>query len=119
MTEYQDEIWAVSDQVTEDISSTGLGEVWLYFYKECLIGVRDVRNKKSFFVIPGTHKESKAPLPPTIDNLTEDHVREAIEEHDQETETCERVPFMEMFNCLNRLLLPEINLMVNRVMIGS
>ena len=119
MAEYPKEIYYVSDQVTESISSTGIGEVWLYFYKENLIGVRDVRNKRSTFMIVGTHKESKGPLPPTINNLTEAHIKEAIDEHDQSAETVDRVPYMDLFAAATKLLLPELNLMINREMMGS
>jgi len=119
MPQYPKEIWYIADQVTEDIISIGQGEVWTYFYKETLIGVRDARNKVSYFLDPETKKDTKAPMAPTIQNLTEAHMKEAIEEHDQSAEKCHRVHLQELFDHTTRILLAEFKLLWQEQMSGE
>lgn len=119
MPQYPGEIYFMNDQVTEDITSVGFGEVWMYFYKETMIGVRDARNKVSFFMTADSKSETKAPMAPTLANLTEDHIREAIEEHDQSSEKCTRVPMVDLFSHAVRLSAAEMNLLLNETMMGN
>lgn len=69
----------MQDEVAKDITSFSLGEVWLYFYKEALIGVRDLEANTAFFL------KAENP-PPEEDGYTHRHeitdaiVKGAIEE---------------------------------------
>lgn len=53
MTEYSStaEFFFLDEMDAErDYISISIGEVWLYFYKQTLIGVRDMRSNKSAFL---------------------------------------------------------------------
>ena len=41
------------DDMEDGINSVSVGEVWLYFYKQTLIGVRDMRSNKAAFLHVG------------------------------------------------------------------
>lgn len=84
------------DYVTDDIMSYCIGEVYLYHYKETLFGVRDMRAKKSTFVEIASIKELESHFAPTIDQLTEQHIKEATDEVEHAGETSHRVPMNEM-----------------------
>jgi len=117
--EYPEELYYTKDIVTDDIDSLGIGEVWLYYYKETMIGARHVREKVSYFIDADTKNDTKAPMAPTLKNLTNEHVQAAINEHDQSTETCHRVHFQELFRHATMMLYKETNLLADQVMMGQ
>lgn len=79
---FPSQTYFMRDYVTNDIASVGIGNCWLYFYKETLVGVRDAHQKLAYFVDVSTKADTKANFAPTIDNLTETHVKECIDEGD-------------------------------------
>lgn len=95
------------DYVTEDILSYGVGPVWLYHFKETLIGVRDTEAKVAFFADINTVKDFKGQYVPTIDQLTEAHIKEAIEEIDRQGETLNYLPINEVMRKAKELALQE------------
>lgn len=115
---YDDEIYFMQDPVTEDISSVGIGECWLYFYKETLIGARHITTNVSYFIDAKTTKDTKAPVAPTLQHCTNEHIQEAIDERDQSQETCHRVAFSEIFGHAMRILLMETNDLVDDILMG-
>lgn len=69
----------MQDVVSKDITSVSVGEVWLYFYKEQLICVRDLESTVAYYL--------KAQVPPPEDDgythrheITEEIVRGSMEE---------------------------------------
>lgn len=115
---YEKEVYYLCDQITEQIITIGIGEVWLYFYKETLIGVRDVRNKVSYFLDPDTKNDTKTTMAPTLANLTEESIREAIEEHDLSSEKTHRVHLQELFDHTTRLILGELHVLIKQSILG-
>lgn len=95
------------DYVTEDILSYGVGPVWLYHFKETLIGVRDTETKEAFFTDIETVKDHKGQYVPTIDQLTDAHIKEAIEEIDRQGETIKFIPINEVMQKAKELALRE------------
>lgn len=95
------------DYVTEDILSYGVGPVWLYHFKETLIGVRDTETKEAFFTDIETVKDYKGQYVPTIDQLTDAHIKEAIEEIDRQGETIKFIPINEVMQKAKELALRE------------
>lgn len=79
---FPSQLYFVRDYVTNDIAAMGIGNCWLYFYKETLVGVRDAHQKIAYFVDVKTKAETKANFAPTIDNLTDAHIKECIDEGD-------------------------------------
>ena len=73
------------DEMSDGITSVSVGEVWLYFYKQTLIGVRDMRNNRAVFL-----RVTKIPKPDGYSHrheITYDIVLRATKEpyHNQET----------------------------------
>lgn len=95
------------DYVTEDILSYGVGPVWLYHFKETLIGVRDTETKEAFFTDIESVKDYKGQYVPTIDQLTDAHIKEAIEEIDRQGETIKFIPINEVMQKAKELALRE------------
>lgn len=96
------------DYVTEDILSYGIGPVWLYHFKETLIGVRDTEIKEAYFVKLDSIPEHKAQYVPTIEQLTEAHINEAIEEIDRQGEKLDYLPINEIMSKAKELVLQEL-----------
>lgn len=84
------------DYVTDDIMGYGCGEVFIYHYKETIFGVRDLRKKTSVFVDIATIPAVAQHFAPTLEQLTEAHIKEAYEENDHTNETTSRVPMNEI-----------------------
>lgn len=95
------------DYVTEDILSYGVGPVWLYHFKETLIGVRDTETKEAFFTDIESVKDYKGQYVPTIDQLTDAHIKEAIEEIDRQGETIKFIPINEVMQKAKEFALRE------------
>jgi hypothetical protein len=79
---FPSQTYFVRDFVTPDITSVGLGNLWLYFYKETLVGARDAAQKLAFFVDVKSKSDTKANMAPTLANLSETHIKECIDEGD-------------------------------------
>lgn len=79
---FPSQTYFMRDYVTADITSVGIGNIWLYFYKETLVGVRDAAQKLAYFMDVKTKSDTKANLAPTIDFLTDVHIKECIDEGD-------------------------------------
>lgn len=84
------------DYVTEDILSYCIGDTYLYHYKETIIGVRDVTTKLGFFVDINSIPKTDSPFAPTLDMLTSEHIKEAIDEIDHSDEKLEYIPIREL-----------------------
>jgi|SRR6478609_1180355 len=95
------------DYVTDDILSYGVGPVWLYHFKETLIGVRDTEAKISYFCTIESIAAVKGQFVPTIEQLTEAHITEAIEEVDRSGEEIKRIPITEIMSTAKELTLRE------------
>lgn len=80
--QFPSQTYFVRDFVTPDITSVGIGNVWLYFYKETLVGVRDAAQKLAYFMDVKSRTETKANMAPTLANLAETHIKECIDEGD-------------------------------------
>ena len=119
MPAYPGEIYFLNDLVTEDTTSVGFGEVWIYFFKETQIGVRDARNGVAYFMDADTKNDTKAPMAPTLANLTKEHVREAIEEQDPSAEKCHIFHISELYGHTVRILAAEMNMLLNEAMMGQ
>ena len=107
------------DYVTEDILSYGMGPVWLYHFKETLIGVRDTETKEAFFAEINTVKDFKAQYVPTIDQLTDAHIKEAIEEIDRQGETLNFMPINEVMRKAKELAAREIGREMDALLTGQ
>lgn len=119
MTSYPNETVHTLDQVTEDVASVGCGEVWTYYFKETLIGVRDVRNAQAFFLDVSTKDDTKASMAPTIKYLTDAHVKDAVEEMSNENEKIEYLHIKELGGKATLLLMGELNHMMNEILLGN
>lgn len=95
------------DYVTEDISAYGIGELHIYHYKETLFGVRSFREKVSYFVDIASIKPVSSHFAPTIDQLTEQHIKEAYEEVDHTGEETSRLPMPELVDVSLQMLARE------------
>lgn len=101
------------DYVSEDIIAYCIGEVAMYHYKENLIGVRSVREKQSYFVDLASIKVLASHYAPTIDQVTEQHIKEAYDECDHTNEATERLPIRELVSKTAELLSREIAQMLD------
>lgn len=119
MTTYPAETRHALDQVTEDVASVGHGECWMYFFKETLIGVRDVRNSVAYFLKVDTKDDTKAPMAPTIRYLTDAHVKEAVEEMSNDQEKIEYLHINELGDKADLILMGELNFMINSKLMGE
>lgn len=117
--EYPNETYFALDPVTEDVNSVGCGEVWCYYFKETLIGVRDVRNARAFFLDVSTKDDTQAAMAPTIKYLTDAHVKEAIDEVSNEGEKLEYVHIKELGAKAQLLVMEELNDLMNKRLLGS
>src|SRR5688572_11483687 len=83
----------VRDFVSHDIISYGIGQVWLYHYKETLIGVRHHDNLVAYWLNIETAKKSKRVMAPTVDQITPEHIKECIAEMSGDGEKTEYLDF--------------------------
>ena len=107
------------DYVTEDISSIGIGPVWIYFFKETLIGVRDLEMKEAWFAVVDTVKTFKANYVPTIEQLTSEHIKEAIDEIDRQGETIKYLDLPEVMQKAKEIALREFGREMDAKLTGT
>ena len=119
MTIYPTETTFAHDQVTEDVASVGYGEVWIYFFKETLIGVRDVRNAKAAFLKVETKNETTTAMSPTLEYLTDAHIREAIDEMRNDGEVVEFFHINELGDIAVAYFAAELNFIMNSKLLGE
>lgn len=102
------------DYVTEDILSYCIGEVYFYHYKETLIGVRSVRENVGFFLDIATHTTGNQLYSPTLDQLTEQHIKEAVDEIDRSNEKTGYMPIGEIAPKGQELLAREMSILIDK-----
>lgn len=77
------------DYVTPEILSYAVGDVWLYHFKETLVGVRHHANMTAFFMDLESLKTTKQQWVPTIELLKDSHIQDCLNEMDRTGETLE------------------------------
>lgn len=82
------------DDMEDGINSVSIGEVWLYFYKQSLIGVRDMRFNRAAFLHVG--KPTKPDGYSHRHEITNEIVDRATNEPYQNLETPKRLPADEL-----------------------
>ena len=107
------------DYVTEDIVSYCIGEVYLYNFKETLIGVRAMDKNVGFFVDINTVEKQMAGYVPTLDHLTDQHIKEAVEEVDRSNEKTSYIPIGEIVGKAQELLANEISKLLDKKIMGD
>ena len=107
------------DYVTEDIVSYCIGEVYLYNFKETLIGVRAMDKNVGFFVDINTVEKQMAGYVPTLDQLTDQHIKEAVEEVDRSNEKTSYIPIGEIVGKAQELLANEISKLLDKKIMGD
>lgn len=95
------------DYVSEDICAYGIGPFWLYHFKETLIGIRDNQERKAWFADINTVKDARSSFVPTMDQLTEEHIKEAIQEIDTNGETLEYVNIDDLQPMAKEMMIKE------------
>lgn len=113
------ELYFLKDFVTEDIISVSFGDCWLYFYKETLIGVRHIPTKVSYFMDVKTKADTKANMAPTLDNLTEAHIKEAVDEIDPNAETTHLLPMTDLGGKALELAALELSTLLDSRLAGN
>lgn len=106
------------DFVSEDVISVSVGMVWLYFFKETLIGVRHTKKKVAWFVRLESTKPMSSTLVPTIEFLTEEHIRDAVNEVDKTDEKTEFVDFEDMLSKAAELVANEMSEFIDTHLVG-
>lgn len=96
------------DYITEDIMSYCIGEVYLYHYKENLIGVRDMRNQTAYFLNTETIPAETTMYPPTIKQITEEHIKDSIDEIDRGNEKLVRLDISDLVTKAREVIAAEI-----------
>lgn len=104
-----DKNYLFRDYVTEDVSSYGIGSVWVYHFKETLIGVRDIETRQAWFVELSTTKENTQDYVPTLEQLKEEHISEAINEIRRDGETLKYIPMNEIMGKAKELVMHELS----------
>jgi hypothetical protein len=96
------------DYVTEDIMSYGIGEIWTYHYKETIIGVRDCRNKRAYFLKHELLPKGDNRFSPTIEQVTAAHIKECAEDMEHSEEVIEYVSIEDLISEAKRRVFNEI-----------
>lgn len=112
-------ITIAQDPITEEVTSFSVGEVWMYFYKETLIGVREMHKNVSTFVTLDTKTKSAYPRPPTLEYLSEDDILEAIHEVQTTNETIRYTHVDDIFAVATDAIAREIKRMVTAAITGK
>lgn len=107
------------DYVSEEICAYGVGPTWYYHFKETLIGIRDNEEKKAWFADFKSVKDCKSSFVPTMDQLTEEHIKEAIAEIDTQGETLAYVNIDDLQSMAKELLCKEVQRELDANMTGA
>lgn len=108
--------WFFQDKVTDEVTSFSVGEVWLYFYKECLIGVNDMTNNRRYML--------KVEAKPTRDGVTSYHevteqiVKDAIDDLSADRGV-EFLPRDELHEEAFKMALETFSRSIDRELVGS
>lgn len=112
------EIWDKNylwrDYVTEDISVTCMGEIDLYFFKETLIGVRDNSSMTAAFITIESVPKTSSPYAPTLEQMTEEHIKEAINELDTTNEKLDRIHMDDLMGRAMELCANEVSRLLDK-----
>src|SRR6478609_477983 len=84
------------------------------YYKETLIGVRSVRENVGFFLDIATHTTGNQLYSPTLDQLTEQHIKEAVDEIDRSNEKTGYMPIGEIAPKGQELLAREMSILIDK-----
>ena len=110
------------DYVTPEMGTFGMGEVWVYFFKETPIGVRHHEKNTAFFIQAAEitpELVSKYSLVPTIELLKQENVDECINEMDTSNETLEIIKFVELQDKISEMIIEEIQEQMNQRLLGK
>ncbi len=107
------------DYVTEDILSYCIGEVYIYHFKETLVGVRHNTKKLAYFVDLATLPKQNSLYAPTIEQLTEENIQNCIDEVDHSGEKLERIPLNECVPRTLEFLMEELGSYMDKLITGD
>jgi hypothetical protein len=112
--EIYDKNYLWRDYVTEDIAVLCFGQIDLYFFKETLVGVRDNKDMVAFFITLESVPKSSSPYAPTMEKLTEEHIKEAIDELDTSGEKLERIHMDDLMSKSMELCSMEVSRLLDK-----
>jgi hypothetical protein len=106
------------DYITEDIASIVIYKTYLYFYKETLVGVRDTRAVTGFFLDVKTVPKSGSIYAPTLDDVTEQNIKDCIDELEHSQETITFLPIAEIVPKAQELVSMELSHLLDERMMA-
>lgn len=123
MSVTEEDVWKVNyfwrDYVTEDIVAYGIGNVWLYHYKENLIGVRNIEIKEAYFVRKEDIPVEDERWSPTIRQITAEHIKECITDVDMPEEKLQYIPMEDLAAKAFHLVTHEITTKIDSLFLGK